>query len=237
MLNDRIENGGYILGGILPIGAHPALLGRTVDCREIELFLSSVEVEHQVEHHLLHLIGAAIGLIDLVDHHHRLQTDLDGLLKHETGLRHRTFKSVYEQKTAVGHVQHTFHLTAEIGVSGGVYNIDLVSFIVDRNVFRKDCYTTFAFQIIVVENKFTGILVFAEKVAGKEHLIDQCGFTMVHVGDDGNVTDVLHTNKFSCNLIFSLQSYTEIAEKRSFVQKNNGKLNQTTQSSPISFNR
>ena len=135
VLDYGVEHGQDIVGRLLPVGAHPAVFGRTVDCGEVELVLGGVETEHQVEHHLLHLVGTAVGFIDLVDYHHRLEPHLYSLLEHETRLRHRAFESVDKQEAAVGHVEHALNLAAEVGVSRGVDYIDFVSFVVDGYVF------------------------------------------------------------------------------------------------------
>ena len=128
---DGVEHGGDIVGGLAPVGAHPALLGRAVDSGEVELILRGIEVEHQVKHHLLHLIGPAVGLVYLIDDHYRFETDLNGFLEHEAGLRHRAFEGIDQQQAAVGHVEHSFYLTAEVSVSRSVDNIDFIAFVID----------------------------------------------------------------------------------------------------------
>ena len=94
IFNDSIKQRKNVFGRLVPIGAHPTLLCRTVDCWEIELFLSRIKIKHEVKHHLLHLIRAAVRLVNLIDNHHRLQSHLNRLLKHETCLRHWPLKSV-----------------------------------------------------------------------------------------------------------------------------------------------
>ena len=133
-LDNLIQQISDIVGRRLPVLTHPAILGRTINHPEVELILGSVQREHQVEHHLIDLFRTAVGLIHLIDHHNRLQTDLQGLLQHEARLGHRTLKGIDEQQTAVGHVQHTLHLTTEIGVSRGINNINLRSFPIDADV-------------------------------------------------------------------------------------------------------
>ena len=194
VFEDCIEKWGDIVGGFAPVGAHPSVFGRAVDGGEVELVLGSVEVEHQVEHHFLHLVGAAVGLVDLVDHHYGLQAHLDGFLEHETRLGHRALEGVDQQQTAVGHIEHALHLAAEVGVARSVYDIDFGVFVVDGNVLRENRYAALALEVVVVENEFAGVLVFAEKISGEQHFIDQRGLAVVHVGYDGDVTDVLHVD-------------------------------------------
>ena len=80
VLDDGVHQGGDIVGRLLPVGTHPAVLGRAVDGLEVQLLLTGVEVAHQVEHGLLHLIRTAVELVHLVDHHDRLEVKLDGFL-------------------------------------------------------------------------------------------------------------------------------------------------------------
>ena len=114
--------------------AHPTLFGRAVDDGEIELVLGSVELAHEVEDHLIHLLGTTVGFVHFVDDHDGLQTNLQRFLQHESRLRHRPLESVNEQQTAVGHIQHALHLAAEVGVTRSVDDIDLCSFIIDADV-------------------------------------------------------------------------------------------------------
>ncbi len=156
------------------------------------MVFGGVEVEHEVEHHLLHFVGTAVVFVDLVDDHHGFQPHLDGFLQHETCLRHRAFKSVDKQQAAVGHVEHTFHLAAEVGVSRGVDDVDFSVLVIDGNVLGEDCYAAFSLQVVIVEDKLPGVLVFPEEVAGQEHFVDQGCFSVVDMRYNGDVADVLH---------------------------------------------
>ena len=66
-LEDGVQEGGDVIGGLPPVLGHPALLRGTVDGLEIQLVLGGAEVEHQFEHLFLHLVGPAVGLVHLVD--------------------------------------------------------------------------------------------------------------------------------------------------------------------------
>ena len=114
-----------------PVLAHPVVLGRAVEHGEVELVFRGIEGEHEVEHHFVDLLRTAVGLVHLVDHHDGLQSYLEGLLEHEACLRHGAFEGVDEQDAAVGHVEHAFHLAAEVGVSRGVYDVDFSVVVVD----------------------------------------------------------------------------------------------------------
>ena len=137
---------------LLPVSAHPVVLGRTVDDREVQLLFRGIEAEHQVEYHFVHFLGATVGFVHLIHHHDGFQANLKRFLKHEARLRHRSFESVDQQDTAIGHVEHTFHFAAEVAVPRSINNVDFGSFIVDGNVLRQDRYPSFTFQVIVIQH-------------------------------------------------------------------------------------
>ena len=210
----RIKNRSYVIGRLVPVGAHPALLRRSIDCREVELIFSSVEIAHQIEHHFLHFVGTAIRFIHLIYYDDRFEAHLNGFLKHETCLGHGTFESINQKKASVGHVQHTLNLATEVGVSRSVDYIYLIVLIVDRDVFGQNSYSTFTFKIVVVKNKFAGILILTKKVSGQKHFVNQRGFTMVHVGNNSYISDFLHNFfifgcKFSCFFLKSTYKFRE----------------------------
>ena len=194
ILYDGIEQGLDVIGRLAPVGTHPSLFGRTVYSGEIELLFRCVETKHKVEHHVLHLIGATVGLVNFVNDNHRLQTHFYRFLQHKTGLRHGALESVDEQQTAVGHIEHPLYLTAEIGVSRRIYNIYLIIFIPDRDVLRKNRDASLTLQVIIIEYQLAGFLVLAKKMTGHQHFIDQCRFSMIDMGYNGNIPYFLHNN-------------------------------------------
>ena len=133
-LYNLIEQIVDVVGRSLPVFSHPAILGRAIDYREIELFLSSVEVAHQVEHHLVNFLRTAVRLIHLINYNDRLQTQLQSLLQHKTSLRHRTLESVDKKQTAVRHIEYTLYLATKIRVTRGIEDIDFSTFPINRHI-------------------------------------------------------------------------------------------------------
>ena len=174
--------------------AHPAVLGRTVNYREVELVFCSIEVAHQVEHHLVHLFRATVRLIYLINNDDRLQSELQCLLEHETGLRHRTLESIDEEEASICHVEHALNLTTEVRVSRSIEDINLSTFPIDRYILWENGYTTLALQVVGIEHFAAVILAVAEQLTGEHHLVDQCSLTMVNVCNNCNVSNVLHFN-------------------------------------------
>ena len=63
------------------------MLGRSVKRFKIQLVFRRIQVIHQVEYSLMHLVGSAILLVYLVYNDNRLQSQLDCLAEDEPGLR------------------------------------------------------------------------------------------------------------------------------------------------------
>ena len=89
----------------------------------------------------------------------------------------------------------------------GVDDVDFVILIIYRHVFRQDCDAAFAFEVVVVKDEFSGVLVLAKKVAGEKHFVHYCSLAMVYMGDDCDVAYFLHT-LLDC---FKVQNYAKTA--------------------------
>ena len=191
-LHDLIEQIGDIICRCLPILTHPAVLGRAIHHGEIQLILCGIEREHQVEHHLIDLLWAAVGLVHLVHHDDRFEAYLKSLLQYEPCLGHRTLEGVYKQQTAIGHIQHTLYLASEIGVSRRIYDIDFNSFPINTHVLGENGDATLSFKIVSVEHLIAEILSLTEEISSQHHLIDQGCLTMVYMRNDCDISDILH---------------------------------------------
>ncbi len=78
-------------------------------------------------------------------------------------------------------------------MSRSVDNIYFVAFIVDGNILGKNSYTSFTLKVVVVENELAGVLIFAEKVPGEEHFVNESCLSVVNVRYDSDVANFLHT--------------------------------------------
>ena len=192
LLQDRVQEGGDVIGGILPVGGHPALLRGTVDGLEIELVLGGAQVEHEFENLLLHLVRAAVGLVHLVDDDDGLLAHVQRLVQHEARLGHATFERVDQKEDAVRHVQHALHLAAEIAVAGSVDDIDFHAFVRDGHILRENGDAAFALQVVAVQDEVPQVLGPAHEIGLVDHPVHERRLAVVDVGDDGDIPDVLH---------------------------------------------
>ena len=135
---DAVDDGleqGLEVGALHPLlGGGPAGPGVGVEDGEVDLVLVGVEVEEQLLDLVDHLVDAGVGPVDLVDHQHHRQAGLEGLAQHEPGLGERALGGVDQEEDAVDHGQAPLDLAAEVGVAGGVDDVDL-----DPAVERRRC--------------------------------------------------------------------------------------------------
>ncbi len=68
--------------------------------------------------------GIGVGAVDLVDAEDRTQAHLQRLGQHELGLGHDALFGVDQDDAAVHHAQDALDLAAEVGVAGGVDDVD-----------------------------------------------------------------------------------------------------------------
>ena len=187
IFDDLVEQRPEGLFGAGGIGAHPALLGRTVEHREIELLGRRFERDEQIEDFLEHFEVALVGAVDLVDGDDRPQALRQRLGQHELGLRHRAFGGIDEDHHAIDHREDALHLAAEIGVAGGVDDIDAGVFPDQRGHFRQNGDAAFALEIVGIHGALFDALVFAEGARLTQQHVDKGSFAMVDMGDDRDV--------------------------------------------------
>src|SRR6266567_528259 len=186
---DHREERLHAAGGGIHVEHGVAQLGAGVDDGEVQLFIGGVQFAKEVEHHVNHLAGAGAGAVDLVDHHDRLEPQVEGFLQDEPGLRHGAVEGVHQEEHRVDHLQDPLHLAAKVGVARGVDDVDLVAAVVDRQVFGKDGDPPLLFQVVGVHDPLGDGLVFPEYPGMAQHGVHQGGLAMVDVGDYGDIAN------------------------------------------------
>ncbi|MCY1359859.1 hypothetical protein D9M69_464550 [compost metagenome] len=198
VLQDGVEQGRHVGAPLLARRAfferRPAVDARGVHHGEVELFVGRAELVEQVEGGIDHLVGVRAGLVDLVHDQDGLQAQGQRLLGHETRLRHRAFLRVDQQHHAVDHRQCAFHFTAEVRVTRGVDDVDVRAFPGHGAVLGQDRDATFLFDRVVVHHRVDDLLVLGEGARLAQQLVDHGGLAMVHVGNDGDIADLLGTH-------------------------------------------
>ena len=103
-------------------------------------------------------------------------------------MRQRTFTGIDQQHCAIHHVQAAFDLAAKIGMAGCINNIDLYAMIVHSGIFGGNRDAAFLFQRHRIHHAILHRLISAEDAGLFEHGVEQGGFTVVNVSNNGNVS-------------------------------------------------
>ncbi len=193
-LQDGIQQGRDIAGGLPPVAAHPALFGTAENGGEVELVFVRVQGEHQVEDFFLHLVGTAVGFVHLVDDHDGFFAEFERFLQDEARLRHAAFEGVHQQEHTVGHIQYPFHLASEVAVARSVDDVDFYALVDDGNVLREDGDAPLAFQVVVVQDELSKVFGLADQIGLVNHPVHEGGFAVVDVRDERYIPDFLHKN-------------------------------------------
>ncbi len=177
------------LNGYAGLGGRPAVQGRGVDHREVELVLGGAELVHQVEGLVHDPVRAGARTVDLVHDDDGVQAEGQRLARDEARLRHRPLDCIHQQQHAVDHRQHALDLAAEIGVAGGVDDVDVRALEAHRAVLGENGDAALALQVVRVHDPFLQLLVGGEGPGLAQQAVDQRGLAMVDVRDDRDVSN------------------------------------------------
>ena len=158
--------------------------------REIQLILIGVEGGEKVEDLVKRAVGLGVGLVDLVEHHDGPQPQRQGLGGDEFRLRHRPFGGIHQQHHTIDHRQDTLDLATEIGVAGGVDDVDPRAFPLHRCGLGKNRDAALAFQIIAVHGAFGHGLVVPESTGLLEKIVHERCLAVVDMRDNRNIAEV-----------------------------------------------
>ena len=122
-----------------------------------------------------------------------------GLGQDEAGLGHGALGGVNQQDNTVDHLQDTLHLAAEVGVAGGVHDVDLDVAVLHGGVLGGDGDTALTLQVVGVHDAVGHSLVLTVNAGLLEQLVHQGGLAVVNVGNNGYVSDliILHDSRTS----------------------------------------
>ncbi len=175
---------------------------RGVDDREVEGVLGVALVE-EVHEELVGLVDdlgdAGVTTVGLVDDQDDGHVGVQRLAQHEAGLGERALGGVDQQHDAVDHRQAALDLATEVGVAGGVDDVDdhrLTAtggtLVVHRGVLREDRDALLALEVAGVHDPVGDALglVGGEGAGLTQHGVDQRGLAVVDVGDDRDVAQV-----------------------------------------------
>ena len=195
MLDDQVIKRGQGVARRGHIHGRPAFLARRIDVREIQLFVRCAQGGEQVKGLVQNAVRISMGPVDLVQHQDGAQAKLKGLAEHELGLGHDALFGIDQQQTAIDHAQDALNLAAEIGVAGGVDDIDpgLARHAIPKHAgaLGQNRNAALALLVIRVHGPLYRRLIGSENPGLGQQLVNQCGLAVVNVSDDCDVTQGL----------------------------------------------
>ena len=217
-VEDGLEQGLEVLGGQLAVArvlqGALAGLGGGVDNGDVhegvhvdvDALVHEVlaEGEQQVGRLGDDLVDTRVGAVNLVDDDDDGQVGLEGLAQHEAGLRERALGGIDHEDDAVDHRQASLDLATEVGVAGGVDDVDgdavfqaeslrRGATIVDGGVLRENGNALLALQIAGVHDALAGLfdrVTLGERSGLPEHCVNQRGLSVIDVCNDRDVSQV-----------------------------------------------
>ena len=190
LLDDGVEERIQVVGRVVRVQHGVALLGGGEDTGEVQLFVRGPQLDEEVEDLILGPVGAGAGAVHLVDDHDGTEAQGQRLAGHELGLGHGAVEGVHHQQHGVHHGKHALHLAAEIGVPRRVHDVETVVVPLERGGLGQDGDAALPLLVVGVHGALLDLLVVPEGVRALEHGVHEGGLAMVHMGDDGDVTDL-----------------------------------------------
>ena len=105
-------------------------------------------------------------------------------------MRQRSLGGVHQNQRPIHHVEDAFDLAAEIGVAGGVDDVDPGVLPDQRGRLGEDGDAALAFEVVGIHGALDDALVVAKRARLLQQAVNQGGFAMVDVGNDGDIAQV-----------------------------------------------
>ena len=191
VIKDLFKQRGQILAGDVRVFRSRARATRAIEHRGIELFVVGAEVHEQFEDLVLNFAEPRVGLVDLVDADDDPMIERECPLQNKSRLGHRSLGGVNQEDNAVDHFENALDFSAEIGVAGGVDDVDFHVLVVDGGVFCKDGDAALALEVARVHDAGHGLLVLAIDASLFEKTVHKRGFSVVNVRDDRHVAKIV----------------------------------------------
>ena len=141
--------------------------------------------------------NTSIRAVSLVHRNDHWKFRLKCFSQHEAGLRKWAFRGIDKQHDAINHGQPALNLATEVSVTRGVNNVDdqisavlALALAVNRSILGQNGDAALALLVVGVHDAVRVVAVFAECAGLFQHAVDEGGFAVVNVGDDGYITEL-----------------------------------------------
>src|ERR1700722_2450523 len=189
--HDGLKQRKQILRAVPDLPVRDTLARIRVDDRKIKLVFGGVQIDKQIIDFVEHFFGARIRAVDLVQHDHRRQLGRQRFLQYIARLRQRPFAGVDEHHNAIHHAQCALDFAAKIAVAGRVNNVDLRVVKKKRGILRENGDPALALEVVGIHHALDERFIGAENSALPQHGVDQRRLPVVHVRDNGDITNIL----------------------------------------------
>ena len=156
------------------------------------MLVVGVEVDEELVDLVDHFLGSGVAAVDFVDDHDGGQVARERLLQHVARLGQRALGGVDQQDDPVDHGERPLHLAAEVGVAGGVDQVDLHALPDDGGRLRQDGDAALALLVVRIHHTVDDGLMGSERAGGAQQRIDEGGLAVVDVRDKGDVSQRVH---------------------------------------------
>ena len=197
-VDNHVEKREHVVIVIIWIKASVTVNARSKDNvlhGELKLLIGCAKVHHKIKRIVDNSLWASAVAVNLIDNHHDRKTCVDSVAQNKASLWHRTLGCVNQKKRTVSHLQNTLYLAAEVSVARGINNVNLDALVLNRDILCQNSNSALTLLIVGVQDSLLNLLVLAECIGCLKHLVNHGGFTVVNVGDDSNISDVVLTHK------------------------------------------
>jgi hypothetical protein len=170
------------------------ILGAGIDGGEIQLLIGGVERDEEIKDAIQDFVWIDVVAVNFIDDDDGLGAGFQGLAQDEAGLGLGAIGGIDHQEDAVDHVHDALDFAAEIGVAGGIDDVDVVILVFEGGVFGADGDAFFAFEVHRIHDALLGGdgLIGAKGTRLFEQAIHQSGLAMINMGDNCYVAYVIH---------------------------------------------
>jgi len=107
-------------------------------------------------------------------------------------LRHGAVHCVYQQQYGIHHGHDPLYFPAEVGVAGGVHDVDAIVIPLDGGVLGQNGNAPLFLQIVGVHDPFDVAGAISQGARLLQQLVHQGGLAVVNVGDDGDIAQTFN---------------------------------------------
>ena len=141
----------------------PTVPSATEKERDVELLVGRAELQEELERLFDDLRDSSVGPIDLVHDHDDRQARRESLAEHEPRLGPWAFRRIDEQHRPVDHRERPLHLTAEVGMTGCVDDVQSPLAEFERRLLGENRDALFSLEVHRVEDPVDRLLAIRQR--------------------------------------------------------------------------